>query len=119
MDVQNLSWFVAVIGSVTLYLMFKRLWKDNSKPCLPPGPPPLPLVGNLFQLIGGKATEVLLALSQKYGPLMNLRLGMKTVMVVSSPAMAKEVLKTHDHDLAGRWVLEAAKTLDQHKSSIG
>ncbi|GLJ32409.1 hypothetical protein SUGI_0652220 [Cryptomeria japonica] len=119
MDVQNLSWFSVVIGCVIVYLLLKRLRNDNSKPFLPPGPPPLPLVGNLLQLGGGKATEVLLALSQQYGPLMTLRLGMKTVMVVSSPAMAKEVLKTQDHNLAGRWVLQAAKTLDQHKSSIG
>ncbi|GLJ32405.1 hypothetical protein SUGI_0652090 [Cryptomeria japonica] len=119
MDFQNIPWFSVVIGSVIVYFLFKTLGKDNSQPCLPPGPPPLPLLGNLLQLGGGKATEVLLALSQQYGPLMTLHLGLKTVMVVTSPAMAKEVLKTQDHNLAGRWVLQAAKTLDQHKSSIG
>ncbi|GLJ32406.1 hypothetical protein SUGI_0652100 [Cryptomeria japonica] len=119
MDFQNVPWFSVVIASVILYLLFKRVRKDNSKPCLPPGPPPLPILGNLLQLGGEKATEVFLTLSQQYGPLMTLRLGLETVMVVSSPAMAKEVLKTHDQNFAGRWVLQAAKTLDQHKSSIG
>nr|ATG29974.1 CYP76AA69 [Taxus chinensis] len=119
MDVLNVPWFSVVVGSVFVYFLYRRLWKVQSGLPLPPGPPPLPIVGNLLQLGGGKATEVMLALSQQYGPLMTLRLGTKTVMVVSSPAMAKEVLKTQDHNLAGRWVLQAAKTLDQHKSSIG
>ncbi|KAH9323397.1 hypothetical protein KI387_018036, partial [Taxus chinensis] len=119
MDVLNVPWFSVVVGSVFVYFLYRRLRKVQSGLPLPPGPPPLPIVGNLLQLGGGKATEVMLALSQQYGPLMTLRLGTKTVMVVSSPAMAKEVLKTQDHNLAGRWVLQAAKTLDQHKSSIG
>jgi len=74
-------------------------------------------VGNLFQL-GKKPHESLFHLATKYGPLMSLSLGMKTTVVISSPAMAKEVLKTHGHIFAGRIVPQALKALSHHKSSF-
>ena len=57
-------------------------------------------------------------MATKYGPLMCLSLGVKTTVVVSSPAMAKEVLKTHDHIFAGRTVVQTVKTLSYDKSSL-
>eukprot|EP01018_Ginkgo_biloba_P016257 Gb_02432 [translate_table: standard] len=45
-------------------------------------------------------------------------LGVKTTIVVSSPAMAKEVLKTNDQFLAGRTVIEAAKCASYSESSL-
>ncbi|GLJ32038.1 hypothetical protein SUGI_0645220 [Cryptomeria japonica] len=60
----------------------------------------------------------LYALSLQYGPLMTVRLGMKTTVVASSPAMAKEIFKTHDHILAGRPVIESNKTLSHDKYSL-
>ncbi|GLJ32054.1 hypothetical protein SUGI_0645440 [Cryptomeria japonica] len=86
-------------------------------PPLPPGPPAWPVVGNLFQL-GKKPNDSLFALSRQYGPLMTVSLGMKKTVVVSTSAMAKEVLKTHDHNFAGRTLIQAMKVLSYHKSSL-
>ncbi|GLJ09957.1 hypothetical protein SUGI_0119130 [Cryptomeria japonica] len=60
----------------------------------------------------------LYALSLQYGPLMTLHLGIRTTVVVSFPAMAKEVLKTYDNILAGRPVIKINKTLSHDKSSL-
>ncbi|GLJ36127.1 hypothetical protein SUGI_0724700 [Cryptomeria japonica] len=49
---------------------------------------------------------------------MSFRLGIETVVVASSPAMAKAILKTHDHIFVGRTVIEAAKVFSHHKSSL-
>ncbi|KAF3787775.1 Geraniol 8-hydroxylase [Nymphaea thermarum] len=84
---------------------------------LPPGPVGLPVVGSLFQL-GGKPYESLARLSKQYGPLMTLRLGLKTTVVVSSAGMAEEVLLKHDRDLAGRTGLDATKIFNYAESSI-
>ncbi|XP_047328117.1 cytochrome P450 71A1-like [Impatiens glandulifera] len=69
---------------------------------LPPGPPRFPILGNLHQLNFSNLHTHLYQLSIKYGPLMSLRLGSLTAIVVSSAEFAKEVLSTHDRELAGR-----------------
>jgi hypothetical protein len=63
---------------------------------LPPGPWPWPVVGNLF-LLGSSPHQAFAHLAKKYGPLVHLRLGSRHTVIVSSPAMAKEFLLTHDH----------------------
>ncbi|GLJ23506.1 hypothetical protein SUGI_0445340 [Cryptomeria japonica] len=85
--------------------------------CLPPGSQGWPIVGNFFQLEKSMPHHTLYALSLQYGPLMTLGLGMRTTVVVSSPAMAK-VFKTYDNILAGRSVIEINKTLSHDKSSL-
>ncbi|GLJ32330.1 hypothetical protein SUGI_0650570 [Cryptomeria japonica] len=118
MDISPLSWYSVLLPAGSLILFF-FLWRRQRRTRLPlpPGPPAWPIVGNLFQL-GKRPHESLYALSLQYGPLMALRLGIKTTVVASSPAMAKDLLKTHDHLLAGRTVIEAAKSLSHHKSSL-
>jgi hypothetical protein len=117
MDMGSVLWYsVLGITSIIVFLVID-LWRRKSYSRLPPGPPGWPIVGNLFQL-GNKPNEALFHLATKYGPLMSLSLGMKTTVVVSSPAMAKQVLKTHDHVLAGRTIIQAAQCLSQDKSSI-
>ncbi|RWW26343.1 hypothetical protein GW17_00009277 [Ensete ventricosum] len=69
---------------------------------LPPGPAKLPLIGNLHSLGSKLLHQSLWQLSKKHGPLMHLKLGRVPVVVVSSPELAKEVLKTHDHECCTR-----------------
>jgi typhasterol/6-deoxotyphasterol 2alpha-hydroxylase len=62
---------------------------------LPPGPKPWTIIGNL-NLVGALPHRSILALSQKYGPLMQLQFGSFPVVMGSSGEMAKFFLKTHD-----------------------
>ncbi|KAH9311167.1 hypothetical protein KI387_026202, partial [Taxus chinensis] len=93
-------------------LLFLWFWyrdsKRRSKVFLPPGPRGLPIVGNLFQL-GELPHHTLAHLAKKYGPIMHLRLGSVPTVVVSSPAMAREFLKTHDLVFANRPKTASAK----------
>ncbi|XP_022145898.1 geraniol 8-hydroxylase-like [Momordica charantia] len=76
---------------------------------LPPGPRPLPVIGNLLDL-GDKPHRSLANLAKSHGPIMTLKLGHVTTVVVSSAAMAKEVLQTHDQFLSCRTVPDSMTT---------
>ncbi|GMP31571.1 hypothetical protein CsSME_00005727 [Camellia sinensis var. sinensis] len=90
--------------SIVLYLMltftliqaFLSLVR-GSKTCrkLPPGPATLPVVGNLLKL-GNKPHKSLAELAKTHGPIMSLKLGQITTVVISSSTMAKEVLQKQD-----------------------
>lgn len=70
---------------------------------VPPGPPPLPLVGNLHQFLKAKSPYIFLKqLSDKYGPLMHMKLGHIPVLVITSSKLAKQVLKTQDSVFCSR-----------------
>ncbi|KAL6280212.1 hypothetical protein ACE6H2_017093 [Prunus campanulata] len=87
--------------------------KKSSRSKLPPGPKPFPLIGNLLQL-GDKPHKSLAKLAKTHGPLMSLKLGKVTSIVVSSAAMAKEVLQTHDQFLSNRTIPDSIRAHDHH-----
>lgn len=81
-----------------LYFVFKRSKSLN----LPPGPQKLPLIGNVHQIAGTLPHRAFRDLARKHGPIMHIQLGQISAVIVSSPRIAKEVLKTHDVALADR-----------------
>ncbi|KAK1294270.1 Cytochrome P450 71A21 [Acorus calamus] len=98
----NLAWFAFL--SILLYFLFDYLcFSKNSNH--PPSPPKLPIIGNLHQL-GYLPHQSLRSLSLKLGPLMLLQIGRIPTLVVSSPEMAEQVLRTQDHIFANRPLLK-------------
>nr|XP_004304108.2 PREDICTED: cytochrome P450 71D9-like [Fragaria vesca subsp. vesca] len=107
MDLQCPSFqvlFTFLLLTVILLLKIgKRGHNNNSSASnLPPGPWKLPIIGNIHQLIGTLPHRGLRDLAKKYGPVMHLRLGEVSTIVVSSAELAKEVMKTHDIIFASR-----------------
>ncbi|KAK9668241.1 hypothetical protein RND81_13G044000 [Saponaria officinalis] len=88
----------------------------NSK-TLPPGPPQLPVFGNLFSL-GNKPHVALAELSKTYGPLIMLRLGRVPTVVISSSTMAKEALQKNDISFSTRNVLDAVSAHKHNENSV-
>ncbi|CAN0908345.1 Geraniol 8-hydroxylase, partial [Linum grandiflorum] len=84
---------------------------------LPPGPPRLPIIGNLHNL-GVKPHESLAQLAKIHGPLMSLKLGQVTAIVASSPAAAKEIFQKHDQVFCYRPLIQAFCACDHHQFSV-
>ncbi|KFK37349.1 hypothetical protein AALP_AA4G245200 [Arabis alpina] len=108
---------------LTLFFFFfataksRRNSSGSGQGSLPPGPSGLPLVGNIFQL-GFHPHRSLAAFSKIYGPIMSLKLGGLTAVVISSPEAAKEALKTHDHALSARTFNDPIRAFDHHIHSL-
>ncbi|XP_020018132.2 cytochrome P450 2S1 isoform X1 [Castor canadensis] len=78
---------------------------------LPPGPLPLPLLGNLLQLRPGALYAGLMRLSKKYGPVFTVHLGpWRRVVVLVGHEAVQEALGGHAEEFSGRGKLA---TLDQ------
>ncbi|XP_012850486.1 PREDICTED: flavonoid 3'-monooxygenase-like [Erythranthe guttata] len=99
---------LAVAWVMLLFIVKKSYSRSKNIPALPPGPRGWPLVGNLLSL-DPELHTYLATLAQKYGPIYKLKLGRKTGIVISSPSIAKEVLKDQDTTFANRDVPVAGK----------
>uniref|UniRef100_A0ACD5XA78 Uncharacterized protein n=1 Tax=Avena sativa TaxID=4498 RepID=A0ACD5XA78_AVESA len=105
------QWVLIFIALVSV--MCLRAWKRSqggSSKLLPPGPTPLPILGNLHQL-GRLPHRALRDLARIHGPVMQLRLGTAPTVVMSSAAAAWEALKEHDLDCCTRPVSPGPKLL--------
>ncbi|KAJ0762592.1 putative geraniol 8-hydroxylase [Helianthus annuus] len=100
---------------LTLFYVITSSGRRSSR--LPPGPFRFPIIGNLLHL-SDKPHQSLATLSKRYGPLMSLKFGTRTTIVVSSPDLAKEFLQTHDHSFSSRSVLDVGRIVDHEKYSI-
>ncbi|XP_058735049.1 cytochrome P450 93B16-like [Vicia villosa] len=82
-----------------VFLLQRVLSKKNNKPkdCIPypPSPPALPIIGHLH-LLKPLLHHAFRDLSDRYGPLIFLRLGYARFVVVNTPSLAKEFLKTNE-----------------------
>nr|AYK02678.1 coumarate 3-hydroxylase [Catalpa fargesii] len=88
-----------ILSFLTIFIAYKLFQRLRSK--LPPGPRPLPIVGNLYDL-KPVLVRCFTEWSQVYGPIFSVYLGSHLSVVVNSAELAKEVLKDNDQQLANR-----------------
>ncbi|QGA15047.1 hypothetical protein EYB26_002703 [Talaromyces marneffei] len=82
--------YVAVVICSAL-IFYKYCYPGHALP-LPPGPVPLPVIGNLHQLTGGNPFEQFEKWHKKYGALISIRAGQRTIIVISSYEIAHDLL---------------------------
>ncbi|XVF79409.1 hypothetical protein PTKIN_Ptkin14bG0220100 [Pterospermum kingtungense] len=100
-----------------LLLMKRKIGDRRHSKRLPPGPPKLPIIGNLHQF-GALPHRSLQKLSKKHGPVMLLRLGTVPAVVVSSAETARQVLQTSDLECCSRPLLAGTRRLSYNYSDV-
>ncbi|KAL8262714.1 hypothetical protein R6Q59_024063 [Mikania micrantha] len=107
--------FFTIIISISGLRSFKS---PVTKRNLPPQPWKIPLVGHIHHLVGGLPHRTLRSISQKLGPIVHLQLGQVSTIVISSPTLAKEIMKTHDISFASRPKLIGMEIFSYHQKDI-
>uniref|UniRef100_G3QKD9 Cytochrome P450 2E1 n=1 Tax=Gorilla gorilla gorilla TaxID=9595 RepID=G3QKD9_GORGO len=90
------------------FLLLVSMWRQvHSSWNLPPGPFPLPIIGNLFQLELKNIPKSFTQLAQRFGPVFTLYVGSQRVVVMHGYKAVKEALLDYKDEFSGRGDLPA------------
>ncbi|WJX82438.1 unspecific monooxygenase [Trifolium repens] len=118
MEYQKFLILITFMCASIFIFIFRKLNQNQKSSKLPPGPYPFPIIGNILEL-GKNPHKALTKLSQIYGPIMTLKLGAITTIVISSPQLAKQALLENSQFFSSRTVPHALCALDHDQVSIG
>ncbi|WOH07109.1 hypothetical protein DCAR_0626538 [Daucus carota subsp. sativus] len=110
MSPTDFALLIVTAGALGWFILRCRTMVRHRGRRQPPGPIGLPVIGHLHML-GKLPHRSLYKLSQKYGPIMSIRLGSVPTIIVSSPSAAELFLRTHDTVFASRPNAQAAEYL--------
>lgn len=101
-----LTWAVVAAGAATAYLLYQRqISRNPDRLPLPPGPKPLPLLGNILDFPPGDAPEFYHWLKHKdaYGPISSVSAMGVTLVLLHGRQAAHDILAgTHAAKTSGR-----------------
>uniref|UniRef100_A0A8C8SK13 Uncharacterized protein n=1 Tax=Pelusios castaneus TaxID=367368 RepID=A0A8C8SK13_9SAUR len=90
---------VICLSCLVLVSVWKKMHKGGK---LPPGPTPLPFLGNLLQVKTDQPFKSFLELRDKYGPVFTVHLGPRRVVVLCGHEAVKEALVDQAEEFSGR-----------------
>ncbi|XP_018594535.1 cytochrome P450 1A1-like [Scleropages formosus] len=107
---------LAMVTMCVVYLAF-RILRTNVPEGLrqPPGPKPFPVIGNVLEL-GHNPHLSLTAMGQRYGPVFQIQIGTRPVVVLSGNDTVRQALIKQGEDFAGRPDLHSFRLLSNGKS---
>ncbi|CAH2286351.1 cytochrome P450 2C29-like [Pelobates cultripes] len=94
-----LSLFLSILVTVTLFLSYWKQTKMANQ--LPPGPPPLPLLGNPSYVTKAAASKYP-ELHNKYGPVFTVWKMTEPIVVLCGYEVVKDALMNHGEQFKGR-----------------
>ncbi|XP_038687914.1 cytochrome P450 CYP736A12-like [Tripterygium wilfordii] len=107
----------AILLLVLGFLWFSIFSQSKQGRKLPPGPRPLPVIGNLH-VLGTLPHRNLAKLAKKYGSIMSIRLGSVPTIIVSSSDAAELFLKTYDTVFASRPKTQASIFMSYNNTGV-
>ncbi|XP_019734813.1 cytochrome P450 2K1-like [Hippocampus comes] len=102
-DILQAPVLLSLSGTFATLLAIRLLLSFRSQPKLvPPGPRPLPLLGNLLQVDLKRQHESLFSLSKTYGPVFTVYFGPKKVVVLAGSKTVRQALINYAEEFGDR-----------------
>ncbi|XP_037374055.1 cytochrome P450 2A13 [Talpa occidentalis] len=93
---------VALLACLTIMVVMS-VWKQRKlSGKLPPGPTPLPFIGNYLQLNTEQMYNSLMKISERYGQVFTVHLGTRRIVVLCGHDAVKEALVDQAEEFSGR-----------------
>ncbi|KAK7303835.1 hypothetical protein RJT34_14752 [Clitoria ternatea] len=112
------TFFSYSLLTILILLTLRFLTHSRKLRNLPPGPPPLPIIGNL-NLLGRPIHRVFHRISQKYGNIYSLWFGSRLAVIISSQPAFQECFTKHDIALANRQRSLSGKYIFYNNTTVG
>ncbi|KAM4640968.1 cytochrome P450 2C18-like [Discoglossus pictus] len=93
---------------VTIIIYLLSWWRKIKGGNLPPGPTPVPVLGNMLQISPSELPQSLVKMSEKYGPVYTVYLMSSRTIVVAGYDAVKEVLLDNNDSFSNRGGAEIA-----------
>ncbi|XP_069832000.1 cytochrome P450 2K4-like [Dendropsophus ebraccatus] len=96
---------VSILLSVAVFLFIAKVFnskRNNKYKNFPPGPKPLPIIGNMNLLNLSKPHKSLLELSKKFGPIFSVQIGQEKLVILCGYEMVKDALMNYGEEFSGR-----------------
>ncbi|XP_035317643.1 cytochrome P450 2C25 isoform X2 [Cricetulus griseus] len=104
---------VVLVFILTCLVLLSFSRQSSERRNLPPGPTPLPFIGNFLQIDVKNIGRSLTNLSKVYGPVFTLYLGMRPTVVLHGYEAVKEALIDHGEEFAGRGSFPVAERFNK------
>ncbi|XP_034755257.1 cytochrome P450 2K1-like isoform X3 [Etheostoma cragini] len=102
----SISLLGALLVLLLIYLISSSSFSSHNEGKEPPGPRPLPILGNLLQLDLEKPYNTLLKLSKTYGSVFTVYFGPQKVVVLAGYKTVKEALVNHAEEFGDRGAVQ-------------
>ncbi|XP_054853256.1 cytochrome P450 2K6-like [Eublepharis macularius] len=86
-----ISVFFLFVLTIAFLWKMSNFWNSSSQN-LPPGPKPLPIIGNLHLMDLKRPSRTLLKLAKQYGPVFSIQMGSQKMVVLTGYETVKEAL---------------------------